>query len=79
MGQRLAPRSVSPTVRQLFFEMFMQGMTIQAMADHLGLQRPTVAYWKSGRSMPRLDDIENAFAVLGYEIKLVKTEEKKND
>jgi transcriptional regulator with XRE-family HTH domain len=54
--------------------MYLGGISTQAVADAIDLRRETVAYWKSGRSTPKITDLENAFAFLDLEIKVGKKE-----
>jgi hypothetical protein len=56
--QRVAARSASPVVRALFDEMRRKRISIESAAEYMSMTYVGLCYWKSGRSMPRIDDFE---------------------
>lgn len=68
--QRVGARSASPVVRQLFETLRRRRIAIADAAAFMGMSSPGLAYWKSGRTTPRIDDIELLASLVGCEIVL---------
>lgn len=63
--QRVAARSASPLVRELFDVLRRKRIPLERAAEHLSMSYVGLCYWKSGRSTPRVDDLELLAAVAG--------------
>lgn len=66
------PRTVSRIVRMVFEEAVARGVTISEMANHVGLSRIALQYWKAGRNNPDPMYIEALADFLGMKFELVK-------
>lgn len=67
-------RSTSTVVQQVFNAATEAGVSLYTIADHLGMSRVGVSYYRSGRSTPTILTMEEIADLLGCEIKLVKKE-----
>ena len=56
-----------PVIRFLFEEMFKQQMTQLDMAERSGIFKETLKDWRL-RTMPRINDVNSALNVLGFEL-----------
>lgn len=67
------PNNSHPLVKKLFEEMNRQRIGVCDMADRSGVNKNTINDWKK-RSMPRLDNIDACYNVLGLKLKVNITE-----
>lgn len=68
-------------VECLFETMKSEGVTVDALAKRMGVDRTTIARWKGkGRTVsgcgPAAASLERAFDVLGYDLDAIKREPK---
>ena len=63
----LVPRNAHPLVKRLFEEMNYQQIGILDLSERSGINKNTICDWKR-RSMPRVDNIDACFAVLGFRL-----------
>lgn len=61
------PTNVHPLVRRLFEEMNYQRIGVLDLAERSGVNKNTIKDWKN-RSMPRLDNIDACYNVLGLKL-----------
>ena len=66
-GLRLSPAQAHPLVRRLFEEMDRQKLGPATVADRSGLNRNTLAHWRT-RTTPRVADLEACLNVVGLEL-----------
>ena len=63
----LVPRNAHPLVKRLFEEMNYQQIGILDLSERSGINKNTINDWKR-RSMPRLDNIDACYSVLGMKL-----------
>lgn len=63
------PNNVHPLVKKLFIEMNHQQIGILDLSERSGINKNTINDWKT-RSVPRIDNIEACFGVLGLKLSL---------
>ncbi|MER9680825.1 helix-turn-helix domain-containing protein [Mesorhizobium sp. M0184] len=73
---RVAPRTASKTVRRLFAILRERRIAQADFAAAIDYSTPGVAYWKSGRTEPRITDLEAALSVLGLELQIVESKKE---
>jgi lambda repressor-like predicted transcriptional regulator len=68
-GRRLTvPRDAHVTVRALWAAMRMQGIRLDELAARAGVTVNTLSNWRCGASMPRMEQLERALAVVGLQV-----------
>jgi transcriptional regulator with XRE-family HTH domain len=50
-------------------------LNMQALADRVGVVRATLAYWRTGDVVPKIDSIRACLNELGYELAIVPIKE----
>ncbi|RWP69542.1 MAG: XRE family transcriptional regulator [Mesorhizobium sp.] len=68
---RVAARTASPALRQLFDILRERRINLKRFAQKTGYTAATISYWKSGRTEPRINDLEAALSILGLEVRIV--------
>ncbi|RWO06313.1 MAG: XRE family transcriptional regulator [Mesorhizobium sp.] len=48
-------------------------MTLKRFGEKSGYTTAAISYWKSGRTEPRIADLEAALSVLGLELRIVES------
>jgi hypothetical protein len=66
-GRMSVPKHAHPAVRKLFAEMNRQRTTIDEVAERSGLSTAGISEWRY-RRMPKIDTLEAALNVLGFEL-----------
>jgi transcriptional regulator with XRE-family HTH domain len=61
-----------PLIKLIADERKMQGITRNALEKRAGLGHNTIQSWAANRRMGRIDNVESALDVLGYDLKAVK-------
>lgn len=68
----MAIRTASPIVRELFEEMWRQGLKQHEIARRIGVSHNVLTLWKKGRTGPSMFSAQAMADVLGYELVLQK-------
>lgn len=69
------PKTASPILRDVFDEMWRQGVRIDAMAYDMGRAAPRLTEWRNGRAEPGVMAVEEMALRLGYRLALVPIED----
>lgn len=73
-GQIAVPPNVNPIVRDLFRAMNTSGVSVDALADVVGISEATLRGWRKNH-VPRLDNIEAALNGVGLRLAILPLED----
>ena len=68
-----------PFVSLAWEEIIRQGVTVSSVSESSGVTRENIYNWKTRVNGPFLKQIEAVLDSLGYEIKIVKKKEQRNE